>query len=369
VAADLTGPTPGPDLAQSADARPIRTAVIGYGLAGSVFHAPLIHAVDGLALTAVVTSNAERGEAARTRYPGVRVFGSADELWGESDALDLVVIATPNSSHAPLALTAIEAGLAVVIDKPLAVTSADGERVRVAAAMAGVLASVFQNRRWDGDALTLRGLLADGALGDVHRFESRFERWRPQVNAGAWREGGDPAAAGGLLFDLGSHLIDQALNFFGPATHVYAEVRPVRPAAKVDDDVFVALTHASGVVSHLWASATAADLGPRFRVLGSAGSYVKHGLDVQEAALRAGGGPRDAGWGAEDEGSWGRIGTPGETRPVPTVAGRYEAFYEGIRDSVLTGVAPPVALDEAIAVLRVIEAARDSARENTVVTL
>jgi predicted dehydrogenase len=235
--------------------------------------------------------------------------------------------------------------------------------------MAGVLASVFQNRRWDGDALTLRGLLADGALGDVHRFESRFERWRPQVNAGAWREGGDPAAAGGLLFDLGSHLIDQALNFFGPATHVYAEVRPVRPAAKVDDDVFVALTHASGVVSHLWASATAADLGPRFRVLGSAGSYVKHGLDVQEAALRAGGGPGDAGWGAEDEASWGRIGTPGETRPVPTVAGRYEAFYEGIRDSVLTGVAPPVALEEAIAVLRVIEAARDSARENTVVTL
>ena len=369
MAADLTGPTPSADQADDVDGRPIRTAVIGYGLAGSVFHAPLIDAVEGLELTAVVTSNVERAEAARVRYPGVRVYANAQELWVDAHELDLVVVAAPNNAHAPLALTAIEAGLAVVIDKPLAVSAADGERVRVAASIAGVLASVFQNRRWDGDALTLRALLADGSLGDVHRFESRFERWRPQVNTGAWREGADPAAAGGLLFDLGSHLIDQALNFFGPVTRVYAEVRPVRPAAQVDDDVFVALTHAGGVVSHLWASATAADLGPRFRVLGAKGSYIKYGLDVQEAALRAGGGPRDADWGAEGEASWGRLGTPGVTRAVPTLAGRYEAFYEGIRDSLLTGVAPPVLLAEAIAVLRVIEAARASAGDRTVVTL
>ncbi len=348
---------------------PIRTAVIGYGLAGSVFHAPLIDATDGLALTAVVTGNPERAAAARQRYPGVRVVPTADDLLTSSGELDLVVVASPNRSHVPLSRAAIAAGLPVVVDKPVAATSAQAGEVRDAAAAAGVLVSVFHSRRWDADARTLRQLLDEGALGAVHRFESRFERWRPQVKEGVWRELPAPDEAGGLLYDLGSHLIDQALVLFGPVVAVYAEVRRVRPGAEVDDDVFVALTHASGTRSHLWASSVAADFGPRFRVLGTTGSYVKYGLDGQEAALRAGGTPRDPEWGAEPPQAWGRLGTPGQTTPVPSRPGAYQDFYAGVRDA-LRGRAPaPVTIEQAIDVLTVIEAAQRSAREGATVTV
>jgi scyllo-inositol 2-dehydrogenase (NADP+) len=348
---------------------PVRTAVIGYGLAGSVFHAPLIATTDEMALTSIVTGNPERAAAARERYPQVRVVATAEELLSDPDGLDLVVVASPNSSHAPLGLAAIDAGLPVVIDKPVAASVADAWRIRDAAAKKGLLVSVFHNRRWDGDARTLAALLDEGALGEVHRFESRFERWRPQVDTTRWRERPQPEEAGGLLYDLGSHLIDQALMFFGPVSRVYAEVRAVRPGAQVDDDVFLALTHAGGVRSHLWASSTAADLGPRFRVLGTAASYVKYGLDVQEAALRAGGAPHDAGWGIESEAAWGRLGTPEKAGPVPTLPGAYQHFYAGVRDALRTGSQPPVTVDQAAAVLAVIEAARRSADSASTVEL
>jgi predicted dehydrogenase len=348
---------------------PIRTAVIGYGLAGSVFHAPLVDATDGLELAAVVTGNPERAAAARERYPRVRVVPAADEIFADSAEIDLVVVATPNASHLPLGLAAIDAGLPVVVDKPVAASSDDARRLRDVAAARGLLASVFHNRRWDGDALTVARLLADGSLGAVHRFESRFERWRPQLKEGAWRERPEPEQAGGLLYDLGSHLIDQALTLFGPVASVYAEVDTVRPAALVDDDVFVALNHRGGTRTHLWASSAAADLGPRFRLLGTAGSYVKYGLDGQEAALRAGNTPRDAGWGAEPQEAWGAIGTPGDTRPVPTLPGAYQDYYAGIRDALRHGSPAPVTLDQAIDVLTVIEAAQRSAREGRTVAV
>jgi scyllo-inositol 2-dehydrogenase (NADP+) len=169
--------------------------------------------------------------------------------------------------------------------------------------------------------------------------------------------------AGGLLFDLGSHLVDQALTLFGPATSVYAELAAVRAGAQVDDDMFVALTHTNGVRSHLWSSAVAADPGPRFRVLGTAASYVKYGMDVQEAALRAGGTPRDPGWGTEPESAWGRLGTPGDTRPVATERGAYQDYYRGIRDAICDGTPPPVTIGQAIDVMAVLEAARRSAVE------
>jgi predicted dehydrogenase len=348
---------------------PLRTALIGYGLAGSVFHAPLIAATDGLALRVVVTGNQARAAAARDRYPGVRVVATTDELFAGADQLDLVVVASPNSSHAPLGMRAVGAGLPVVVDKPVAATVAQAGQLRDAAAAKGVPVGVFHNRRWDGDFKTLRGLLDSAALGTVHRFESRFERWRPQVNVDAWRERADPAEAGGLLYDLGSHLIDQALTAFGPVGSVYAEVRLVRPGARVDDDVFLALRHRSGVRSHLWASSAAADLGPRLRVLGSAAAYVRYGLDVQEAALRAGRTPKDPDWGTEPETAWGRLGTPEDSRPVPTVPGSYQDFYAGMRDAVRGVAAPPVSIDEAVAVLAVIEAARLSAQQDRTVTL
>jgi predicted dehydrogenase len=347
---------------------PLQVGLVGYGLAGSAFHAPLIDAVEGLELAAVVTNDAQRREAVLARYPQADLVGSIDELL-DDNAIGLVVVASPNRTHVPYADRCVEARRAVVVDKPLATTAEDVVRLRDTARAAGSVVVPFHNRRWDGDLLTVRRLLETGEVGQVERFESRFERWRPQVNADAWRESGAPDEGGGLLLDLGTHLVDQALVLLGPATHVYAEVRTVRDGAEVDDDVFVALEHESGGRSHLWASAAAADLGPRMRVLGSRAAYVKYGLDVQEQALRDGRSPREADWGTEPEAAWGVVGTPDATRPEPTLPGCYQRFYEQTRDAVAGAGAPPVGIDDALAVARVLDAARLSAAERQIVPL
>ncbi|MGI5139747.1 MULTISPECIES: Gfo/Idh/MocA family oxidoreductase [unclassified Streptomyces] len=361
----MTGTAPGTDT-------PLRVGLVGYGLAGSVFHAPLIAATEGLVLDTVVTSNPERQEQARTEHPDVRIAATADELWPRAGELDLIVVASPNKTHVPIATAALEAGLPVVVDKPIAGTAAEARGLAALAEKRGVLLSVFQNRRWDNDFLTLRKLLSEGELGDVWRFESRFERWRPQPKGG-WRESGDPAEIGGLLYDLGSHVVDQALVLFGPAASVYAEADIRRPGAETDDDTFIALTHTNGVRSHLYVSATTAQLGPRFRVLGSSAGYVKYGLDPQEAALREGLRP-GTGWGQEPESLWGRIGAgesplTGGGNPVPTVPGDYPAYYAAIAKAVREGGPNPVTALEAAAALDVLEAARRSAREGVAVKL
>jgi predicted dehydrogenase len=355
---------------------PLRVGLIGYGLAGSVFHAPLIAATDGLALDTVVTSNPERQDQARAEHPGVRIAATPDELFDRADDLDLIVIASPNKTHVPLAGTALKAGLPVVVDKPVAGTAAEARELAALAEDRGLLLSVFQNRRWDNDFLTLRALLDQGELGDVWRFESRFERWRPQPKGG-WRESGDPAEIGGLLYDLGSHVVDQSLVLFGPVTQVYAETVIRRAGAETDDDTFIALTHANGVRSHLYVSATTAQLGPRFRVLGSRAGYVKYGLDPQEAALREGqrpGGGDGDGWGAEPESLWGRVGAgespvTGGGRPVPTLPGDYPAYYAAVARALVQDGPNPVTALEAAAALDVLEAARRSARDGVTVTL
>ncbi|MGW0879511.1 Gfo/Idh/MocA family protein [Streptomyces sp. NPDC002671] len=351
---------------------PLRVGLIGYGLAGSVFHAPLIAATEGLALDTVFTSNPERQEQARAEFPEVRLAATSDELFDRAGELDLIVIASPNRTHVPLATAALKAGLPVVVDKPVAGTAAEARELAALADERGLLLSVFQNRRWDNDFLTLRKLLTEGALGDVWRFESRFERWRPQPKGG-WRESGDPAEFGGLLYDLGSHVVDQALVLFGPATEVYAETDIRRPGAETDDDTFIALTHANGVRSHLYVSATTSQLGPRFRVLGSQAGYVKYGLDPQEAALREGLRPGPA-WGAEPDALWGRLGAgesplTGGGTPVPTVPGDYPAYYTAVAKA-LAGAGPnPVTALEAASALDVLEAAHRSARDKVTVTL
>ncbi|WP_217238758.1 Gfo/Idh/MocA family oxidoreductase [Streptomyces sp. AC555_RSS877] len=353
---------------------PLRVGLVGYGLAGSVFHAPLIAATEGLALDTVVTSNPERQEQARAEFPDVRPVASPDELFDRADELDLVVLASPNKTHVPLATTALKAGLPVVVDKPVAGTAAEARELAALAEERGLLLSVFQNRRWDNDFLTLRKLLADGELGDVYRFESRFERWRPQLKGG-WRESGDPAEIGGLLYDLGSHLVDQALVLFGPAASVYAESDVRRPGAETDDDTFIAITHTSGVRTHLYASATTAQLGPRFRVLGSKAGYVKYGLDPQEADLREGRRPgRTADWGWEPESLWGLVGAgesplTGGGRAEPTLPGDYPAYYAAVARALADGGPNPVTALEAAAALDVLEAARRSARDGVAVSL
>jgi scyllo-inositol 2-dehydrogenase (NADP+) len=345
----------------------IRVGLIGYGLAGSVFHAPLVAATPGMRLAIVVTGNAERAAQARREHPGVEIVDGAERLWERAGELDLVVVASPNVTHVPFARAALENGLAVVVDKPLAASSAEGQALVDEARRRKLLLSVFHNRRWDGDFLTLQRLLAEGVLGDVHRFESRFERWRPTPKEG-WRESGDPAEAGGTLYDLGSHLIDQALVLWGPVARVYAEVNRRRPGVQVDDDAFVALEHASGVRSHLWMSAAAPEHDLRFRVLGNRAAYVKHGLDAQEAALREGTRP-GAGWGAEPRERWGRVGAVDEWTPVPTEPGAWPAYYAGIAAALREGAPPPVDPADAVEGLRIIEAARRSAAEHAVIEL
>jgi predicted dehydrogenase len=347
----------------------LQVGLIGYGLGGAVFHAPLVAANPDMTLAAVVTSDPQRAAAVGARYPGARVVSGADELWAMAPDLDLVVISTVNRAHVPLGLAAFAAGLPVVMDKPVAASVADGERLRDAAAEHGLLLSVFQNRRWDSDFLTLRALLTEGAIGSPARFESRFERWRPALDGEAWRERADADDAGGLLFDLGSHLIDQAMQLFGRPTHVYAELGRRRPGALVDDDTFVALTHPDGVRSHLWMSAVARLHGPRFRVLGSAGAFESYGLDGQEDALAAGSDPADPRWGVEPSERWGTVATEQGERVIESRPGDYPAFYAGVAAALRSGSAPPVDVNDSIDGLRVIEAALRSARDGEVVEM
>ncbi|MFB7467990.1 Gfo/Idh/MocA family oxidoreductase [Streptomyces sp. NPDC056224] len=361
----------------TASASPLRVGLIGYGLAGSVFHAPLVAATDGFVLDTIVTSDPGRQAQARAEFPGVEIVASPDELWaraGGADPLGLVVIASPNKTHVPLAKAALTAGIPVVVDKPLAATAAEARELAELAERTGTFLSVFQNRRWDNDFLTLRRLLADGDLGEIQRFESRFERWRPQLKGG-WRESGAPEEIGGLLYDLGSHVVDQALVLFGPAVRVYAEADVRRPGAETDDDTFVAITHANGIRSHLYVSATTAQLGPRFRVLGSRAGYVKYGLDPQEGALREGLRPAaDAPWGEEPEHLWGQLGSgesplTGGGTPVPTAPGDYPAYYAAVAAALREGGPNPVTAYEAARCLDVLEAALRSSRDGVVVEL
>ena len=330
---------------------PIRVALLGYGLAGSVFHAPFIAAANGLELSAVTTRDPGRKRSAEKSFPGALVLDGPDDVFERAREFDLVVVATPNRFHVPHALAAFEAGLPVVVDKPATPTADEARRLIDAARDSGLMLTVFQNRRWDGDFLTVVKLVREGALGRVHRFESRIDRWRPQLT-GAWRERADEA--GGLLLDLGTHLVDQALQLFGPARLVHAEIDTRRAAAEIEDDVFLALQHESGARSHLWMSLVAAQAGPRFRVLGERGAFVKHGEDPQEAALRAGRTPGDPGWGEEPPEAWGLLGE----RPIPSEPGNYVAFYEAVARALRDGGLPPVDPADAVRVLELLEAAR-----------
>jgi len=343
-------------------AGPIRTAVAGFGLSGSVFHAPLLAADPAFSVAVISTSDAGRQSAAAARYPDARIVDTQADILGLAGELDLLVLGTPPATHYPLAKAALEAGLDVVVDKPFAVRSAEGEELIRLAARLGRVLTVFQNRRWDGDYLTVRGLLERGVLGTVTRFESRFERWSPDV-AKAWKAAATADDGGGVLFDLGTHLLDQAVQLFGPATVTHAELEARRPGEKADDDVFLALRHESGVTSHLWMNMLCAQQGPRFRLLGTGGGFTKHGVDPQEPFIVAGGSPLDPDYGVEDRDWAGLLGRDGHLDRLPTERGAYPDFYRILADKINDGGAAsalPVPVDPAgpVEVLRLIEQAR-----------
>ena len=347
-------------------AAPHRVALIGFGKAGAGIHAPLIQATPGLELTHIVTADPQRRAAAGQRYPEARVVSSVDELWRLSGQIDTVVVASPHAHHVEAATAALERGLATVVDKPLARTVQEAAPLLELAARTGAPLTVFHNRRWDTDFLTAVATMQAGLLGDVVRWESRFERWRPQV-VGGWR---DNAAdqGGGLLLDLLTHLVDQAVVALGPVTSVYAELACVRPGALAEDDVMLALRHTSGAQSTLWAGLLAAAPAPRLRVVGTRASLQKDGLDWQEDALKATGsagaltGPAPAGEG-------GLLYDGQQAVPLTAAGGSWLEFYRRWERTLSGGDPVPVRAEEALAVLAVTDAARVSAREQRVVRL
>lgn len=355
--------------------KPLRVAIIGYGLAGALFHAPLIESTQGMAVTAIVTSDPGRRIQALRDFPRVTLYASVEELWRDAARYDLVVIATPNRLHVPLGIAALNAGLPVVIDKPMAPSVAEAQKLIEASQKTGRLLTVFHNRRWDNDFRTVRSLLdADlDLLGTVTRFESRFERYRPIPRHDSWRELGKSDEAGGLLYDLGSHLIDQALVLFGKPLKVYAESERRRAGVQVDDDTFVALQFANGVHAHLWMSSVVRTPGPRMRICGLRGTYEKWGLDPQEDALRSGMRPGHPDWGREPRERWGHLSTDISgihiDGPIEMLPGAYEQFYIFLRVALVMGGPPPIDPLEAIDVLHVIEAAQESVKRGSVVEM
>ncbi|CAD2243927.1 oxidoreductase [Xanthomonas arboricola] len=341
--------------------KPFNLAVVGYGYVGRTFHAPLIAGTPGLALHSVVSSKPQQVQA---DFPDVAVLADLETALADP-ALDAVVLATPNQTHAPFALQALAAGKHVLVDKPFALDAAQAREVVAAAAAAGRIVSVFQNRRWDADFLTVRRLIDEGQLGEVVEFHSHFDRFRPQVRD-RWRESDIPGA--GLWYDLGPHLLDQALQLFGTPQAIGADLQRQRSQARSDDYFHVTLRYPRlRVILH--AGSLVADSGLRFAVHGTRGSYLKHGLDTQEDQLRAGRRPGTAGWGVDPlPGTLTRVDDEGRvhTHQPDTTPGDYRQCYAAFRDA-LAGAGPaPVSGADAVQVMELLELAQRSAASGQV---
>lgn len=347
---------------------PIRTAVAGYGLSGSVFHLPFLAAHPEFEVSAIVTADDTRRAHAAAKHPQADIYRSFDELETRPGGLDLIVLAGPPNTHLDLAMRSLRMGAAVVVDKPFVSSVADAQALAAAASRAERPLMVFQNRRWDGDFLTVRSLVESGRLGRVFHFESCFEHWAPEVSSG-WKDHLPASVAGGVAFDLGSHLVDQALVLFGPAVAIDSRLRTVRHGGGNDDHTEIHLEHASGTVSRLLMSRLSHAQGPRFRVLGTRGSFISYGFDPQEPALADGASPTDPGFGVVAPEFYGTLteDTPSgpATSRVPTEPGNYAEFYR-LAAAAVRGEGPePIPPAEAIAVVDVLEQATQSWRSES----
>jgi predicted dehydrogenase len=363
---------------------PIRTAVLGYGFAGRIFHSPFVHAVPGLELAAIVQRH---GDNAAADYPATRILRSVEEAFGDP-SIDLIVVATPNDSHVEMAKRALEAGKHVVIDKPIAGSSAEALELIALAKKLGKVLAPFHNRRFDGDFLTVRKLVTEGRLGRITLVDSHFDRFRPIQRANTWKEAG--GAANGLLFDLGPHLLDQALALFGTPKSVTASVRRERDVTAIEDAFDIALEFAlppalagqaagkaaRGIRYECHATMIAAEPAPRFRVNGTLGSYVKLGLDPQEAALLGGARPPELGsaegWLPEAEPAWGTLTiarnpaepTQLERSKLATEVGDYRRFYANVRDAIRGEALLVVSAEDGYRTIRLLELALQSSDQN-----
>lgn len=336
----------------------IRVGLVGFGLAGRVFHAPLISSVEGLELAAVVQRSSN---LAAERYPGTTLYRSVEELLADS-SIKLIVVATPNDTHFPIAMQALEAAKNVVIDKPVALASAQvAELVELAGGL-GLHVIPFHNRRWDGDFRTIETILREKALGSLVHFESNFDRWKPEPSSRAWK---DDSGQGGILFDLGTHIVDQALTLFGPPESVGAEVRRERDGEGANDSFTIRLHYYTGFSVALSANCLASLARPRFYLRGSRGNYWKWGLDPQEDSLSQITHIEAPNWGKDAPEHWGslRVDVDGGivTHPVETAPGDYRLFYAAVRDALLGTAESPVAGIDAWRTARVLEWAIESA--------
>lgn len=336
----------------------IRTAIVGYGVSGRVFHAPLVTANESYSLKYIVTSDSERRRHATEHNPGVDVLTDFDALItsiDEGSSLDLVVLGTPPGSHRAQAEALLKRGISVVVDKPFAPSAHDAEALIELSNQTNAVLTVFQNRRWDGDFLTLRKLIDDGTLGEIQTFESRFEWLSPRSSHGGWKDTTSVTDGGGILLDVGSHLVDQAVQLFGPINDSYAEIVRHSKYPGADEDSFVSIQHESGVRTRLWMNSRAVDDAPRFHVVGSQGTFTSFGKDPQESQLGSGVMPSDPAYGYFSDAGWANISLAGERVHPAAERGNYPQFYELLSHS-LHGVGPvPIDPSEPGAVLRFLE--------------
>jgi scyllo-inositol 2-dehydrogenase (NADP+) len=341
----------------------IDVGLVGFGLAGRAFHAPIIYAVSGLRLAAIVQRS---GRSAQEVYPNVTIVRSLEELLA-IPSISLIAIATPNETHFPFAKQCLEAGRNVVVDKPFTTTLAEARQLAELATKNGRVLTVYQDRRFDGDFRTVKQLFSKNLLGKLVRFESAFDRCRPQIKPNSWKE--KPVPGSGIYFDLAPHLIDQTLQLFGPPETVLADIRSEREGSLTDDAFDLLFYYKNGMRAVLGESMLAPDPRPHYRIQGIRGVYVKHTLDPQEALLRAGHPASDNDWGIEPEKDWGTLTlwNSGELsqEKIPTLRGDYRDFYAQVRDAILGKGKPPVTLQEALQLMYTLELCVESSRKRT----
>ena len=331
----------------------MRVGIAGYGLAGRSFHAPLLKGC-GFEVATVLTGNSTRARQAKEDFPLTKVVDNLDSFL--SADLDLVVVASANMAHAEQSLAAIKAGIPVVVDKPMGRSLAETQLILDAAEKSGVFVTAFFNRLWDSDALTIKKIVANGAIGKPFRLDSRFERFRPQLNPSSWREAESAENGGGLLLDLQTHLLSTALDWFGAGRLTYANIRNIR--GESEDDVVLNLSHDSGVDSYLSVSAIAGSPGPRIRLLGTEGALIIEELDPQEALLRAGNFPEGGTWNVPTS-SQAYIQRGDSREEIQTVPGNYGHFYLAVRDALEGNGTLPITHAQIIDVATIIDKARE----------
>jgi predicted dehydrogenase len=338
---------------------PIKTTLLSYGMSGEIFHAPLLAVDPGFALVSIVQRNSDK---AKQRYPTIKIARKVNEVF-QDDSIELVIINTPNETHFPFASQALEAGKHVIVEKPFTVNVQEAEKLIDLANKKNKLLTVFQNRRWDGDFMTIKKVLENKLVGKVAEFELHYDRYRNYIEANTWKEEQGPGS--GILFNLGSHMLDQVLDLFGMPVEVDARVGVQRPNGKVEDfyDIRMQYNDFHAIVK---SSYLVREAGPRYILHGTEGSFIKYGIDPQEQALKDGKLPGSPGWGTESKELWGRLNTTIGTLHVDglieTIPGNYTLFYKSVYDSIRKGKPLLVKPEESKDVIRLIEVCYESHR-------